>query len=100
MLRSGWVSPPPVCVCMWGHLRGDTQQYYFSPSLFLDFVEQGTMMEAEAPTVRVDATPSELTAPPSPSPPPIFMPNALLATTLPICPGLGQALIYAGLHTQ
>jgi len=25
VLRSGWVSPPPVCVGMWGHPRGDTQ---------------------------------------------------------------------------
>jgi len=31
--------------------------------------------------------------------PPIFMPNAVPAATLPICPGLGQAQEYAGLHT-
>jgi len=29
----------------------------------LDFVEQVKIMEAEAPTVQVDATPSELTVP-------------------------------------
>jgi len=31
--------------------------------------------------------------------PPIFMLDALPATTLPIYPGLGQAQEYAGLHT-
>jgi len=32
--------------------------------------------------------------------PPIFMPDALLATTIPIYPGLGQAQEYVGLHTS
>jgi len=45
VLRSGWVSPPPV---------------------FWIFVEQGKIMEAEVPTVRVGATPTELTMPPPP----------------------------------
>jgi len=85
---------------MWGRPQGDTQQFFFSPSFFLDFVEQGTIMEAEAPTVLVDATPSELTASPPPSPFPIFTPNALPVATLPLLPGLGQAPIYAGLHTR
>jgi len=31
--------------------------------------------------------------------PPIFTPDALLATNLPIYPGLGKAQEYAGLHT-
>jgi len=31
---------------------------------------------------------------------PHFTPNALPAATLPISPGLGQAPIYAGLHTR
>ena len=43
--------------------------------------------------------PVELTVPPPPSFL-IFMPNALPATTLPICPGLGHAQNYAGLHPQ
>jgi len=34
--------------------------------IFWIFVEQGKIMEAEEPTVRVGATPSEVTAPPSP----------------------------------
>jgi len=42
VLRSGWVSSPPV---------------------FWIFMEQGMIMEAEAPTVRVGATPTGLTAP-------------------------------------
>jgi len=33
---------------------------------FWIFVEPGKIMEAEAQTVQVDATPTELTAPPSP----------------------------------
>jgi len=44
---------------MWGRPRGDSQQFIFAIMKFLDFVKQGTIMEAEAPTVRVDATPSE-----------------------------------------
>jgi len=56
-------------------------------------------MEAEALTVRVNTTPSELMAPPLPSPP-IFTPNAHPAATLPIRHGFGQAPIYAGLHTR
>ena len=56
-------------------------------------------MESEALTAWVDATPSKLTVLPLPSPP-IFMPNALPATTLPIFPGLVQAPSYAGLHTR
>ena len=34
--------------------------------IFWIFVEQGKIMEAEEPTVRVGAIPSELTAPPPP----------------------------------
>jgi len=46
-----WVSPPPV---------------------FWIFMEQGKIMEAEVPTVRVGATPTRLTAPPPPHPPNIL----------------------------
>ena len=60
---------------------------------------QGPKMEAEAPIVRVNATPSELTVPP-PSSYPIFTPNALPAATLPIYPGLGQVRNNAGLHIR
>jgi len=35
-------------------------------------MEQGKIMEAEAPTVRVGATPTGLTAPPPPQPPRFF----------------------------
>jgi len=42
----------------------------------------------------VGATPSGLI-----SKLPIFTPDVLRATTLPIYPGLGQAQEYAGLHT-
>jgi len=45
VLRSGWVLPTPV---------------------FWIFMEQGKIMEAEVPTVRVGTTPTGLTPPPSP----------------------------------
>jgi len=48
VLLSGWVSPPPV---------------------FWIFMDQGKIMEAEVPTVRVGATPTGQMAPPSPQPP-------------------------------
>jgi len=38
----------------------------------LDFMEQGKITEENAPTIRLDATPSRLLEPPSPSPPPHF----------------------------
>jgi len=41
-------------------------------------MEQGKIMEAEAPTVQVGATPTGLTAPPPPQPPKVFYrPDAL-----------------------
>jgi len=46
VLRSGWVSPPPV---------------------FWIFMEQGKIMEAEVPTVRVGTTPTGLMAPLTPT---------------------------------
>jgi len=100
MLHSGGVSPPPVCIGTWGHPRGDTYpSILFLTIIILDFMEQGTIMEAEAPTVWVDATPSKLTVPPPP-PTPIFTLNALPAATLSIYPGLEQAPNNVGLHSR
>jgi len=48
----------------------------------------GKIIEASAPTIRLDATPSR----PSMLPPPSFMTDALPVATLPIYPGLGQAM--------
>jgi len=43
-------------------------------------MEQGKIMEAEVPTVRVDATPTGLTAPRPPTPPKVlYRPDALPA---------------------
>jgi len=56
----------------------------------LDFMVQGKITEANTPTTRLGATPSGLIT----DPPPLslhFTPDALLAATLPIYPGLGQA---------
>jgi len=38
----------------------------------LDFMDQGKITEENAPTIRLDATPSGLLEPPSPSPPPFL----------------------------
>jgi len=58
-MRSGWVSPPAV---------------------FWIFMEHGKTMEAEVPSVRVGATPTGLTAPPTTLPPKVFYrPDALPA---------------------
>ena len=46
-------------------------------------------IEADTPTIHLDATPSGLSLPPSPSSP-HFMPNAFSAVTLPIYRGLRQ----------
>jgi len=44
-------------------------------------MEQGKIMEAEVPTVRVGAIPTGLTAPPASQPPKVFYrPDALPAT--------------------
>jgi len=59
VLRSGWVSPPPV---------------------FWIFMEQRKIMEAEVPTVWVGTTPTGLTVPPPSQPPKVFYrPDALPA---------------------
>jgi len=76
-------------------------QYYMHPSStsfiitrhLLDFMVLGTI-EAEAPTIQLEATPSKLSVPPPPSSP-HFLPNTLSTTTLPIYPGLGQAQVFA-----
>ena len=85
-----WVSPPWAC--------GGTR--WVIPILsvahhFLDFMMQGEDNGGRCTDGHLDATPSVLPAPSSP----IFMPDALPVATLPIHPGLGQALSNAGLHT-
>jgi len=52
---------------------------------------QEKITEADTPTIRVGATPSGLISDPPPSSS-IFTLDALPATTLPLYPGLGQAL--------
>ena len=56
----------------------------------LDFMVQGKITEADTATIRMGANPSGLISDPPPSSP-IFMPDALPATTFPIYPGLGEA---------
>jgi len=50
----------------------------------------GKIIEASAPTIRLDATPSGPSIPPPPSSP-NFTPDVLPAATLPIYPDLRQA---------
>jgi len=55
-------------------------------------------MEAEAPTVPLDATPTETNGASTPNPPyNAGCPSCRV--TLPIYSGLGEAPIYAGWHT-
>ena len=56
----------------------------------MGFMAQGKITEEDTSTIRLGATPYGLISDPPPSSP-IFMPDALPATTLPIYPGLGQA---------
>ena len=51
---------------------------------------QGKIREADTPTIQMGAIPSRLITDPPPSSP-ILMPDAPLATTLPLYPGLGWA---------
>ena len=57
----------------------------------LDFMVQRKISQADTPTIRLGATPSGLISDPPPSSP-IFMLDNLRDATLPIYPGLGQAL--------
>jgi len=59
--------------------------------IFWTFMVQGKITEADTPTIQLGTTPSGLISCPPPQPSPIFMPDALPATTLPLYPGLGQA---------
>jgi len=93
-----WISMPAVMVAV-PAVRQNSLHYLSTSSItarhLLDFMVQGKITEAESPTIRMDATISELSVPPRP-PSFIFTPNA----TLPIYPGLGQVPNNAGLHTQ
>jgi len=79
-------SPHPLSTC------------FTTACQLLDFMMQGKITEANAPTIRLDATPSGLSDLYQYYPP--FTPNALSAATLAFYPGLGQALNIAGLHTR
>jgi len=69
------------------------------PKLLLDFMVQGRITRGRHTdnpggrhSIRTNQQSTSIN-------PPIFMPDALPAATLPIYPGLGQAQKYAGLHT-
>ena len=69
--------------------------------IFWIFVEQGKIMAAEAPTVPVDATPTETNSAPTSQPPSSYYAGCYSCrVTVPIYPRWGQAPIYAGLHTR
>ena len=99
MLRSGWVSPPPVCAGVWGLPRGDTQYRTFSNHCLLDFngaTEDNRGRYTDSPAGRHPLRSNQRA---TSIMPPIFMSDALPAATLPIYPGLGQTQENAGLHT-
>ena len=89
----------PVVKLLWSHTHTTVSRSFFrnypgeqAPEeiLLLDFMVQGKITEAETPTIRKSATPSGPISDPPPSYP-IFMPDALPATTWLLYPGLGQA---------
>jgi len=93
MLHSGWVSPPTLCVGMWGHPRGDTQiSYLCSPSSGFSGAKSRSHRQMHQWS-RWTATPSRVIVAPISAIPSIFMPHALPGTALQIYPGLGQAPI-------
>jgi len=97
-----WISMPAVLVAVPTVLQNLLPSLSTSSIIdrhLLDFMVHGNITEADAPIIRLDATPSGLSVPPPPSSP-IFTPIALSAATLTIYPGLGQARNNAGLHTQ
>jgi len=57
---------------------------------FWPFIVQRRITESDTRTIRLGATPSGLISNPPPTSP-IYAPDALPATTLPLYPGLGQA---------
>jgi len=65
---------------------------------FLEFMLQGKITDADAPTIHLDATPSGHQCPHLYHPP-NFTWNAVSVANLPVYPGLGQAPNNAGLHT-
>jgi len=65
----------------------------------LDFMVQGKITEADAPSICLYTTPSGLSVPSPPSSP-IFTLNVLSAATLTIYPDMRQAPNNAGLHTR
>jgi len=97
-----WISMPTVLVAVPTVMQNSLHPLSTSSIIarrLLDFMQQGKITEADAPTIRLDATPSWLSVPPPPSSP-IFTWNAIFVTTVPIYPGLGQALNNDGLHSQ
>ena len=72
-------------------ISGTTRWAAARRNLLLDYTMQGKITEADTPTIQLSATPYGLISDPPPSPPPIFMQDALPAATLPIYPGLCQA---------
>jgi len=97
-----WISMPAVLVTVPTDTQGSLHPLSTSSITdchLLDFMEQGKIIEADARTVHLDATPSGLSVPPPSSSPP-FLCQMLSAITFPIYPGLGQAPNNAGLHTQ
>jgi len=75
-------SPGHSTYC-YGELTASFINFLITARCLLDFIVQGKITEADAPTIRLDATQSRLSVPPPPSSP-IFTPDALSAATLPI----------------
>jgi len=105
---TNWISMPAILVTVPTVTQNSLHPLSTSSIIacdFLDFMVQKKITEAKAPTELIDNPsgrhPIRTIGTPTPIiHSPIFMPNALSATTLPICLGLGQAPNNATLHTQ
>jgi len=99
-----WISMPAVLVTVptvTQNLLHPLSTSSITPRHLVNLMLQRKITQADALTIRLDATPSGLSVPPLPHHLPIFMPNtALSVTTLPIYPGLEQEMNNVGLHTQ
>ena len=70
-----WISMPAVLVTVPTVMQNSLHPLSTSSTTarhLLDFMVQGKITKADTPTIRLDATPSGLSVPPSPSSPPHF----------------------------
>ena len=94
-----YAGSPGHCTYCYAELSASFINFIIARHL-LDFMVHGKITEADALTIHLDATPSGLSVPPSPSSRHFHAECPFCRANLPIYPGLGQALSNAGWHAQ